>query len=139
MLEENRRLHHATISMLLRSSNSSLGQSCVMVSLTLSAATIDFAHALHGDRALQTRRSATGRRKIQKQGPHAAGRRYLHIELDGVKRARCFQIMEAADQELLEEWIAHWNDLVDFEVVPVATSADFWVNLKSNSSFNRTR
>lgn len=53
--------------------------------------------------------------------------------------ARCFQIMEAADQKLLEEWIAHWNDLVDFEVVPVATSADFWVNLKSNSSFNRMR
>lgn len=40
--------------------------------------------------------------------------------------ARCFQIMEAARAELLDSWIHHWDDLVDFEVVPVLTSADFW-------------
>lgn len=40
--------------------------------------------------------------------------------------ARCFQIMEAPDQESLHPWIGHWNDLVDFEVVQVMTSADFW-------------
>ena len=39
---------------------------------------------------------------------------------------RCFQIMEAPQQEFLDVWIAHWNDLVDFEVAPVLTSADFW-------------
>jgi hypothetical protein len=40
--------------------------------------------------------------------------------------SRCFQIMEAANRESLEPWIARWNDLVDFEVIPVLTSADFW-------------
>jgi hypothetical protein len=40
--------------------------------------------------------------------------------------ARCFQIMEAANPELLQTWISHWNDLVDFEIIPVLPSADFW-------------
>jgi hypothetical protein len=39
---------------------------------------------------------------------------------------RCFQVMEAPDRQLLDAWIARWDDLVDFEVVPVLTSADFW-------------
>jgi hypothetical protein len=37
---------------------------------------------------------------------------------------RCFQLMEAADPGLLDEWTARWSDLVEFEVVPVITSAD---------------
>ena len=45
------------------------------------------------------------------------------VELTG---ARCFQIMEAASPELLQTWVRHWNDLVDFEIVPVQTSAEFW-------------
>jgi hypothetical protein len=45
--------------------------------------------------------------------------------IDG-RNARCFQIMDAPDRESLEPWIAAWNDLVDFEVVQVQTSAVFW-------------
>jgi hypothetical protein len=37
---------------------------------------------------------------------------------------RCFQIMECDDRALLEQWIARWDDLVEFEVTPVVTSAD---------------
>ena len=37
---------------------------------------------------------------------------------------RCFQVMECDDRRLLDEWIAAWNDLVDFEVIPVITSAE---------------
>ena len=37
---------------------------------------------------------------------------------------RCFQLMEADDRNLLDEWIANWNDIVDFEVFPVMTSQD---------------
>ena len=37
--------------------------------------------------------------------------------------ARCFQVMETDDPALLQQWIAAWEDLVDFEVVPVITSA----------------
>jgi hypothetical protein len=38
--------------------------------------------------------------------------------------ARCYQVMECADRALLDEWIAAWNDLVEFEVIPVITSSD---------------
>jgi hypothetical protein len=37
---------------------------------------------------------------------------------------RCFQVMECENRELLAEWISRWSDLVDFELVPVMTSAD---------------
>ena len=37
---------------------------------------------------------------------------------------RCFQVMECADPRLLQEWIARWSDLIDFEVIPVVSSAD---------------
>jgi hypothetical protein len=37
---------------------------------------------------------------------------------------RCFQVMEAESREALDEWIVRWSDLVDFEVVPVITSAE---------------
>lgn len=37
---------------------------------------------------------------------------------------RCFQLMSSDDPDLFQEWISHWNDLVDFEIVPVRTSAD---------------
>jgi len=38
--------------------------------------------------------------------------------------ARCLQIMEAPDRALLDQWLARWMDLVDFDVVPVITSAE---------------
>jgi hypothetical protein len=37
---------------------------------------------------------------------------------------RCYQVMECDDRALVDEWIAAWSDLVDFEVHPVITSAD---------------
>jgi hypothetical protein len=40
--------------------------------------------------------------------------------------ARCFQLMEAAGVELLAPWARCWEDLVDFEIVPVLTSSEFW-------------
>ena len=45
------------------------------------------------------------------------------VEANG---ARCFQIMEAVNQELLQVWISRWDDLVDFEIIPVQTCADYW-------------
>ena len=35
---------------------------------------------------------------------------------------RCFQLMESEREDLFDEWIAEWNDLVEFEVVPLSTS-----------------
>jgi len=40
--------------------------------------------------------------------------------------ARCFQVMEAPDRDSLNAWTSRWDDLVDFEIVPVLTSSDFW-------------
>ena len=40
--------------------------------------------------------------------------------------ARCFQMMEARDRDSLKAWTDSWDDLVDFEIVPVMTSSDFW-------------
>jgi Protein of unknown function (DUF3303) len=37
---------------------------------------------------------------------------------------RCFQLMECADRRLLDEWAAHWKDLVEFEFVPVRRSSE---------------
>jgi hypothetical protein len=36
----------------------------------------------------------------------------------------CWQVMECADRALLDEWMARWSDLVDFEVHPVLTSQE---------------
>jgi hypothetical protein len=38
--------------------------------------------------------------------------------------ARCYQVMECDDRGLLEQWLAAWDDLVEFEVHPVVTSAE---------------
>ena len=40
------------------------------------------------------------------------------------KLERCYQVMETHDPRLLEEWMANWNDLTDFEVYPVITSQE---------------
>ena len=37
---------------------------------------------------------------------------------------RCFQLMECADARLLQQWVAFWSDLIEFEIVPVVTSAE---------------
>jgi len=52
------------------------------------------------------------------------------MEADG---ARCYQVMEASARELLDEWMGHWNDLVDFEAIPVVTSAEFWSKTRSTN------
>ncbi|MFP8881637.1 MAG: DUF3303 family protein [Myxococcota bacterium] len=36
---------------------------------------------------------------------------------------RCFQLMECDDAELFQQWIAHWDDLMEFEAIPVTASA----------------
>lgn len=44
---------------------------------------------------------------------------------------RCFQIMEAPSLESLSEWTGRWDDLVDFEIVPVVTSPEYWATISS--------
>jgi uncharacterized protein DUF3303 len=42
---------------------------------------------------------------------------------------RCFQVMEARDSKLLKTWTSRWDDLIDFEIVPVESSAEFWAKI----------
>jgi hypothetical protein len=37
---------------------------------------------------------------------------------------RCFQLMECEDPRLFREWVERWEDLVEFEIVPVVTSRE---------------
>jgi len=38
--------------------------------------------------------------------------------------ARCYQLMETYDRALIGQWMAKWDDLVDFEVYTVITSKE---------------
>jgi hypothetical protein len=48
---------------------------------------------------------------------------YVDSWIDERTLDRCFQLMEADDPSLLDDWIANWSDLAEFEVVPVIDSA----------------
>jgi Protein of unknown function (DUF3303) len=51
------------------------------------------------------------------------GLQYISSWVDE-KLERCFQLMETDDRKLIDDWIANWSDLVEFEVYPVVTSAE---------------
>jgi Protein of unknown function (DUF3303) len=40
--------------------------------------------------------------------------------------SRCFQVMEAPNPQSLAAWVSRWEDLIDFEIIPVLPSRDFW-------------
>ena len=44
--------------------------------------------------------------------------------VDDVPMDRCFQLMETDDPSLLDDWMALWSDLTEFEVYPVLSSAE---------------
>lgn len=37
---------------------------------------------------------------------------------------RCYQLMQCADPRLFEQWVNEWQDLVEFEIIPVITSKE---------------
>ena len=52
-----------------------------------------------------------------------AGLKYVNSWVTDDLR-HCYQVMACDDRALLEEWIAAWSDLVEFEVIPVVTSPE---------------
>jgi Protein of unknown function (DUF3303) len=54
-----------------------------------------------------------------------------------VSGTRCFQLMESPEEKLLKIWTSKWDDLVEFELVPVATSAEFWTTMGNSPGPNR--
>ena len=81
-------------------------------------------------------------RRFQNRGRLAPeGLRYISSWVDE-KLERCFQLMETDHPKYLKEWVANWNDLVEFEIYPVISSkeaaekvssrAPCWITKKPN-------
>jgi hypothetical protein len=51
------------------------------------------------------------------------GLTYLDSWVD-VNHSRCFQLMECDDLCLFQQWVVHWADLVEFEIVAVHKSGE---------------
>jgi hypothetical protein len=51
------------------------------------------------------------------------GLSYISSFVDA-KLERCYQLMETENPALLDQWIANWSDIVDFEVHPVISSSE---------------
>ena len=51
------------------------------------------------------------------------GLQYISSWVDE-KLEQCFQLMEAPNISYIEEWIANWSDIVEFEVYPVISSKE---------------
>ena len=63
-------------------------------------------------------------RRFRDQGRLApAGLSYVSSWVND-KLDRCYQLMETEDRALLDQWMANWSDLVDFEVYPVISSKE---------------
>ena len=61
-------------------------------------------------------------RRFRERGRLAPeGLRYVTSWVD-TAMTRCYQVMETDDRALLDQWIANWSDIVDFEVCEVMTS-----------------
>lgn len=52
-----------------------------------------------------------------------AGLEYISSWIDRDLKT-CWQIMQTDDPASFEEWTRNWNDLMNFEIVPVRTSAE---------------
>ena len=51
------------------------------------------------------------------------GLKYLDSWVE-VNFDRCFQLMECDDLCLLQEWILQWQDLGEFEIIPIVPSKE---------------
>jgi hypothetical protein len=49
---------------------------------------------------------------------------YIDSWIDARRLDRCFQLMETDDVSLFDQWTACWNDLAEFEIIPVLSSAE---------------
>jgi hypothetical protein len=83
-------------------------------------------HFRNGD-ALPIRERFLGQGRLLPEGV------VYHVSWIDPERARCFQVMEAENVESLRTWIEGWSDLIEFEIVPVLTSQEYWERFASRS------
>ncbi|ESX15183.1 DUF3303 family protein [Mesorhizobium sp. LSJC264A00] len=56
----------------------------------------------------------------------------VHHSWIAADMSRCFLLVEADDATLLQRWVIEWSDLVEFEIIPVATNKDMTVALAAH-------
>jgi hypothetical protein len=62
-------------------------------------------------------------RRFRDQGRGAPdGLRYVNSWI-AANLDRCYQVMECDDVRFLQQWVASWSDLIEFEIVPVGLSS----------------
>ena len=44
----------------------------------------------------------------------------------------CFQINESESEELLHQWALNWNDITDFEFIPIISSQEMSKKMTGN-------
>ena len=52
---------------------------------------------------------------------------------------KCFQLMEAPDQDALKSWASLWEDLIEFEIIEVLPSRNFWSKAHSADKSQQLR
>ena len=57
------------------------------------------------------------------------GLNYINSWVD-TKFEKCYQVVECDDEKELQKCIVNWQDLVDFEIMPVMTSNEAYVKYK---------
>ncbi|CCV12672.1 DUF3303 family protein [Mesorhizobium sp. STM 4661] len=63
-------------------------------------------------------------RRFRDQGRLKPDALLVHHSWIAADMSRCFLLVEADDVTLLRRWVVEWADLVEFEIVPVATNKD---------------
>lgn len=69
------------------------------------------------------------RRLVERGRMMPPGLEYVSSWID-VDLKRCWQLMRTDDFSLFQQWIDHWSDLMEFEIVPVLTSAEIRASMK---------
>jgi hypothetical protein len=69
--------------------------------------------------------AAVGER-AQRKGRMLPADVVYHASWIDPRTQRCFQLMEAPSLEALQPWARAWIDLMELDIVPVVTSAEFW-------------
>ncbi|MEC4816951.1 MAG: DUF3303 family protein [Scytonema sp. PMC 1069.18] len=63
-------------------------------------------------------------RRVQERGRMLPeGLRYVDSWVEA-NFNRCFQLMECDDLRLFQQWVVQWQDLGDFEIIPVVSSKE---------------
>ncbi|MUG93064.1 DUF3303 domain-containing protein [Scytonema sp. UIC 10036] len=63
------------------------------------------------------------RRYLEKGRMMPEGLKYIDSWVE-VNFNRCFQLMECDDLRLLQQWVLEWQDLGEFDIIPVVSSKE---------------